>query len=233
MLLCGCAHQIQREVPVAQPTTHVFKKNYSLGEVRTAAVGEPLIQVKDYFVTKYELPVMSPVINFAIDGPMLHEAFSPNQKFEIKGKISLNDVYYSVVPFKFGANGAYSALLIKEDGSVHTTVGAYNNQLSGVVPVLYTYQITPDTATMKRLEEEKVVADKGYQNYEILYNGTDKNSMLFTYREFSPDGIARTAFYQNLTYEANATSIRFKGFKINILKSNNEEVKFSVIQDGL
>lgn len=232
LLLNGCAHQIERESPTSSTPNHVFNKNYTIGVVKTVSVGEPLIQVKDYYVTKYSLPQMSPSERFTVDGTMVHEIFDVGQKFDVHGKITMDGEEFTIVPFTPNPVH-FKALLVKKDGTIHNKIGNYNAQLGGIIPMIYTYQITPESAKLNRIEDEKVVTDKGYQNYEILYNGSNKSSMLFTYREFSPDGLARTAFYQNLTYEANATSIRFKGFKINILKSNNEEIKFFVAEDSL
>jgi hypothetical protein len=230
--LSGCAHQIQRDAPVAKPASHVFQKTYTLGQAKTVSVGEALLQVKDYYVTKFGTSAVTPSEDFSVDGTLIHERFSVGQKLEVKGRVVIDNVEYSIAKFA-GNDYAYKALLIKDDGTVHTKVGNYNPQVGGLIPMVYTYTITPATAKMERIEQEKVVTEKGYQNYELLYNGSDKNSMYFTYREFSPDGLARTPFYQNLTYEANSKTIRFKGFRINVLKSNGEEIKFIVVDDSI
>ena len=47
-------------------------------------------------------------------------------------------------------------------------------------------------------------------NYELLYTGVSATGLNLTYREFSPEGLARVAFFQNLTYEAAAKSIAFE-----------------------
>lgn len=232
LTLNGCAHQIQRDTPVAKPADHIFQKTYTLGEAKTVSVGEALIQVKDYYVTKFGTSAVTPTEDFSVDGPLIHEKFSVGQKLDIQGSVELDNVQYSIAKFT-GNDFAYKALLIKEDGTVHTKIGSHSSQLAGLIPLVYTYTITPATAKMQRIEQEKVITEKGYQNYELLYNGSDKNSMYFTYREYSADGLARTPFYQNLTYEANSKTIRFKGFRINVLKSNGEEIKFVVVDDAL
>jgi hypothetical protein len=228
----GCAHQIERDVPVSQPAKHVYEKNYNLNAVKVASVGEPLIQVKDYYVTKVGQPVMTATSSFSIVGTLVNEVFDSSRKLEVKGKTSIDGISYTIAAFRYEGDG-YQALLVRDDGTVHNKVANYSRQVGGVIPMIYTYKITPEVAKVVRAEEEKVAVEKGYQNYEILYTGVDKNAMRFTYREFTPDGIARTAFYQDLTYEPNASYIRFKGFKINILKAGSEEVKFSVVADSL
>jgi hypothetical protein len=228
----GCAHEIQRDAPVAKPINHIFNKSYKIGEVKTVSVGEALIQVKDYYVTKFGTSAVTPSEDFTVDGALVHEKFSMGQKLDVKGRIVIDNVPYSIAKIS-GSDYEYRALLIKDDGTISSKIGNYNPQLGGMIPMIYSYTIAPSTAKMERIEQEKVVTEQGYQNYEFLYNGSDKNSMYFTYREYSPDGLARTAFYQNLTYEANSKTIRFKGFRIDVLKSNGEEIKFIVVDDSI
>lgn len=228
--MVGCAHQIKRDNPVTSPTTHEYSKNYKLGEVKTVAVGEPLIQVKDYYVTKFGLPELTASEDFSVTGTLLNEKFTAGTKFEVKGKIVLDKVEYSIAKYR-GADYDFSALLVKDDGTVHSKAGGYNPQAGGFIVTIYNYDVIPSTVKLVRTQQEKIDAVKGYQNYEFLYNGKDRNSMRFTYREFSPEGMARTAFYQDLTYDANSTSIRYKGFKINVLEANSEQIKFIIVEE--
>ena len=232
LTLNGCAHQIERDAPVSKPASHVFEKTYTIGKVKTVSVGEALIQVKDYYVTKFGTSALTPTEDFTVDGVTIHEKFSVGQKLEVKGKVVIDGVQYSIAKYD-GSDYAYRALLINDDGTINTKIVSYSQQVGGIIPAIYTYTITPNSAKMERIEQEKIVTDKGYLNYEFLYNGSDKNSMYFTYREYSPEGLARTAFYQNLTYEANSKTIRFKGFRIDVLKSNGEEIKFVVVDDSI
>lgn len=232
LILNGCAHQIHLDTPIAKPTNHIFHKSYIVGTVKTVAVGEAVIQVKDYFVTNIGTSAVTPTEDFNVEGTLVHEKFSVGQKLEVKGKVMIDNIQYSIAKYT-GTDYVYQALLIKDDGTIHTKIGGYSPQAGGFITMIYSYTITPPTAKMQRVEQEKIVTEKGYQNYELLYNGSDKNSMYFTYREYNPEGLARTAFYQNLTYESNSKTIRFKGFKINILKSNGEEIKFVITEDAV
>jgi hypothetical protein len=77
-----------------------------------------------------------------------------------------------------------------------------------------------------------VKTTKGYENYELLYTGVSATGINLTYREFSPDGLARVAFFQNLTYEATAKSIAFKKFRIAVEAATSESITFTVLADG-
>ena len=60
----------------------------------------------------------------------------------------------------------------------------------------------------------------GFINYELLYTGSNASGINLTYREFSPEGLARVAFFQNLTYPADARSITFKQLRIRVERAS-------------
>ena len=127
-------------------------------------------------------------------------------------------------------NGKF-AILVSDDGRILNRIALVNPQTSKVISHNFEWKVTPESARVTRSEEEKIAIDKGYENYEIIYNGTDGKSIFFTYREYSPEGMARTAFYQNLTYEVNASLIKFKKIKIMVDTANSEEITYSVVED--
>jgi hypothetical protein len=69
--------------------------------------------------------------------------------------------------------------------------------------------------------------------YELIYSGKNDVSLNATYREYSSDDLARQAFFQNLTYQANAKQIRFKDFVIQIHNVTNEQITYTILEDGL
>ena len=68
---------------------------------------------------------------------------------------------------------------------------------------------------------------------ELIYSGKNDISLNVTYREYTPDNLARTAFFQNITYQADAKQIRFKDFVIKIDDISNEKITYTVLEDGL
>ena len=74
-------------------------------------------------------------------------------------------------------------------------------------------------------------AGKGSFKIEIIYSGLDENGLRATYREYKDD-IARPAFYQDLTYDlSKSDTIRYKNFRIKILRATNEEIEYIVLDD--
>ena len=68
---------------------------------------------------------------------------------------------------------------------------------------------------------------------ELIYSGKNDISLNVTYREYTPDNLARTAFFQNITYQADAKQIRFKDFVVKIDDISNEKITYTVLEDGL
>jgi hypothetical protein len=72
---------------------------------------------------------------------------------------------------------------------------------------------------------------KGYVNYEIVFTGKSANQLNFVYREFSREDLARQAFFQNLTYSAEESQIRFRNLQIRVDRVSNEGITYVVLQD--
>lgn len=75
---------------------------------------------------------------------------------------------------------------------------------------------------------------KGALRVDFLYQGYARGILRFSYREFR-DGLARPAFTQELTYEAEsggAAVVGFRGMRIKVLKADNEKITY-VVERGL
>lgn len=70
-------------------------------------------------------------------------------------------------------------------------------------------------------------------NFELIYGGLDATGLHVVYREYTKDGMARQAFYQNLNYEKNAKIIRFKNTKFEIISADNQKIIFKVLEDDV
>jgi len=83
-------------------------------------------------------------------------------------------------------------------------------------------------------ESENVTESKGAFRADFIYQGYARGVLRFSYREFR-DGLARPAFTQELTYEAETdgtATIGFKGMRIKVLKATNQNVTY-VIERGM
>lgn len=99
--------------------------------------------------------------------------------------------------------------------------------------MVYDFRPKPEGSRLIPAKQQEIQAESGYKNFEVIYSGISDTAMQFTYREFTPDNMARPAFFQDLTYSLGSKSLRFRGFKIQVLSASNESIRFIVEEDDL
>lgn len=197
----------------------------------TVNVGDPIIKFQDFWVETTESSVATPDKTVNLKGGPVDVTLVAGQRYPVRGRMSIEGADYVVVGTTDNP-ADYRAVLVKPDGTLHNRVAAANPQLSGLVLVIYTLTISDPATKMVRETSQNVKSSKGYENFEILYTGTNSNGLNLTYREFSPDGLARVAFFQNLTYEAGARIIAFKKYRIAVDHASSESITFTILVDG-
>jgi hypothetical protein len=211
-------------------------------------VGEPLVVIQDFWFTTQQGGVAVP--NTDVDvrltgyygaGNSTIWVFKRGSRYEIKGEKEIDGIKYTVVATQeLIPSGAQSrnpersqaswvGLLVKADGSINTSQVSYYSQNNYISPA----SISTPSVSFEREKAYRILQERGYENYEIIYTGVNANGLNLTYREFSPEGLARVAFFQNLSYELGVKNITFKKFKLSIESANSERIVFRVIEDGL
>lgn len=231
-LLAGCTAPLRPEVARQTDRQHIVQSNYTIGAPLTVNVGEPLIKVQDYWQDQFDEPMATATKSFKMTGGPVELTFIANQSYRVRGRIAVDGKDYSVVSPE-GTSPAYQAALVADDGVPLTRVAATNPGLNGDhVFVAYTFKIDPPDARLERKSSVRVDTSKGFVNYEVLYTGISENAINMTYREFSPDGLARVAFFQNLTYPRTAATITFRQIRLAIQQVTPESITARVISDG-
>jgi hypothetical protein len=225
---------------------HRFSKNYTLQKLSSSNVGDPIVKVQDFWIETIEEPIatVSADLDATITGSLMANqpwVFQKGKSYEIKGSFEIDGLSYQVVasseirdrksgsPVRMG--GAWGGLLVKNDGTILPAKLIYGLNTGSVVAV--GASISDTTVLVKNEKKLLVDTSKGYENYEIIYTGINSSGINFTYREFSPDGLARVAFYQNLTYPVGVNRISFKKFRISIEDSGAEKISYRVLEDGI
>lgn len=228
----GCTTPIRYEGARHVSQDHVVTRSYQLGVPKTVSVGEAIVKVEDYWADISEQPVALPTKSFTVKGGPVALVYEQGKEYPVRGLIAVEGKDYAVVPNSSNPSG-YSAALVSPDGSIYNRVVGTNPNLRGDhVMVVYTMTIDPSDAKLVRQRSQTVNMTKGFINYEILYTGTSANAINLTYREFSPEGAARVAFFQNLTYPADAKSITFKQLRIAVDRATADGITFTVVADG-
>lgn len=225
----GCAIRVIEDKPVSDAERHEYEQNYKTGEKQKAIVGDPIIKVRDYYVERIAVPAVTPSEDITLKMPGRSMVFHAGWVYPTRGQVTLDGVSYLVVPHSDDAKA--EAAIVRPDGTIDTRRLLLNPSYGAIVQA-FGQTVTPPHARMVRVTQARSSTRKGNQNYEILYNGVASGVLQFTYREFSPDDLARTAFYQNLSYDSKAESIRFKAFKIRVHSANSEAIEYTVLEDG-
>jgi hypothetical protein len=215
--ITGCSQLVVVDGTRSLGNEHKFSKNYQIGERRIVNVGDSIIKLQDYWVETTELPVMTPNINVLLTHGPCKTSILKGSNYPIKGQTIIDGIVYTVV-----TGGSCASILVSLDGKLH------NRTYDG----LYELKVSDPSVRLMREKEIKINTKNGYENYEILYTGINANGLNMTYREFSPDGLARIAFFQNLTYEKSAKIITFKKYKIEIESASSESIAYRVLTDG-
>lgn len=247
IFLSGCATSLP-PAKIEETTEYRSKKNYRLGESMSVNVGEPLVVIQDFWFITQQGSVAIP--NADIDvrltgyygaGSNTIWVFKRGSRYEIKGEKEIDGSKYAIVAtHEFIPSGSKSrdtkriqdlwvGLLVKADGTINTSQVSYYSQNNYIAPA----SISALSVSFEREKTFRVLQERGYENYEIIYTGVNASGLNLTYREFSPEGLAKVAFFQNLSYESGVKNISFKKFKLSIESANSERIVFKVLEDGL
>lgn len=217
--------------PVGSPEAaveQVRERNYALGVQRTAAVGEPIVRVREYTLQKGGAAAVQANKAFAIRGCLHDIRFTEGERRPISGKRQVGGQSVYVVRKEGYQMGLGNVLGIQvfEDGRIHNKVlTAFNTE--GI------YVCRPEPADARLIPVRGQITSQGapYSNYEIIFNGSDGQAMQFTYREYSPEDLARTAFFQNLSYPVGSKTIRFRKLVIDVAGLNEQTITYAVRSD--
>ncbi|MGH7016567.1 MAG: hypothetical protein ACRED8_05720 [Caulobacteraceae bacterium] len=229
IILGGCV-SIQ-PIDSRSETKVVVEKNYRLGEVKSAAVGDDVIRVKDYVLTTTTL-----------------NGFKVSETGDlVGGPVRIHLTQGDVLPsggVVQGGNRTYHIARIRSFGIQVDDAGVIQNKvingygtsngLGGpgpIVKMVYRFRVIPSTVRLMPASTTATSADGTNPNFEIVFNGIDGEASHFQYREFSANDLARPAFYQELSYPLASKEIRFKKLVIDVVNINAEQITYRVVSD--
>jgi len=212
-------------------TNPVFNKDYEVNVQKTTYVGSQMIRVKNYHLSRFSPKTVSPNVDLTIKYGRFNQTYYALNEYTIVGDAVMKKTNHHLISIH-PKNPDYMLLLISENGELDGR-SLVRNYFLGIYQLnWFKFKIDPPDAKFDLREIDKIDGNQGYENYELIYTGKDKDAIHITYREYSPEDLARTAFFQNLTYPANAKVIRFKGFKILVDEATSESITFKVVEEG-
>lgn len=213
--IAGCADTVEIDHP--QNLAHVTKSNFEIGVAQTVSVGAPMIKVNDYYIS--EKAGWSWKTDTTIRGGGITAFNIPPGIYGVGLQKKVGSEIFDVIR----VNG--QELLITQDGRVAKTTPE-------AAFVAYDVHPSDPSARLDRVKNTALDTTKGYVNYELIYTGSAQGTIHLTYREFTPEDLAKTAFYQELSYNSSDPIIRFKGLTIRVIAADNTGITFRVEKAG-
>ena len=232
-IIQGCAggQWINAKFTPINPTPGGYVKNYTLGETKTAFIGQEIIKVEmcDYF-QKNVISSQGIYVDAKYDKfrKLYINTESNKSPISIIGTVEFDGETFYLTDILSDNSRRKWGLLISSDGNVYK---------KGIFGIDYLMMFIPDSIniTPDRVEYLPIcIREKSSSvSYEVIFAGKNDISLNATYKEYTVKDLARPSFFQNLTYQANAKQIRFKNFLIQIHNATNEKITYTVLEDGL
>jgi hypothetical protein len=252
LLMAGCGQWVSVRIvtdtsTLTQPdaiSKKFYDKNYKIGEIKTAFIGQEIIRIRPYTYIKTKKISYSFEKYASSREPLYIEAQYKFRKYKISSVALKN---YAITESVIITGRKYNILqlldndsyrwgiLIDDNGEIFKS-GIYSYDDSMIFyPTSFFITPTKFNISLSKIpgsesEKEETI---GGAPFELIYAGKNDVSLNVTYREYTADLIARTAFFQNITYQADAKNIRFKDFVIQIHKASNEKITYTITEDGL
>jgi hypothetical protein len=215
------------------------KKNYKLNERFSVSVGEAVILRKSYIYKEFE--AQDRVIaasdfratsKIPFREPLIY-AGRKDEQLLVLGTTTLGKNACRIVSLGQLTDGSPFGMLVDFTTGLPVGKGVWRN------PVLGSWQsnnlnikVEPGDVVFKVINRVEVNTSKPYENYEIVYTGRLGENVTFVYREYTPDSLAKPAFYQNLTYNlGEAKQIRFRKIQMEVFEASNEQISLKVLSD--
>lgn len=230
-------NKTDRNYPTVKQTSKVYIKNYTIGENKSAFIGQEIIRVKVHnvqfgeFVNSFIAP-RDIVIDISYIPKNFQIRIEANKKYDTDKKLFIDGETFYIIDITDKDNMTWGVLVSNEGIIYSQAIYHYFYQM-----LFYPRKITftPDHLNIKlsAQKEIKAISDIPGMMYELIYSGKNDISLNTTYKEYTENDLARPAFFQNLTYQTNAKQIRFKDFAIQIHNVTNERITYTVLEDGL
>lgn len=256
IVLSGCSHS-------HDVIRHDYIKNYTIGEIKSAYIGQPIVKARDFYRKVDSIDPKSNQSNytnyvtasddFTLKGNFVKKNFfnydiqievKKDKPYRIKGGDVIDGAAYKIVDVS-DVKGGICGLLMDASGAIVSNK-IYNDDHDHLM-ISQDAVVKPDKIKFSTSDKYPPVLDDqdnnenndepvmllGDINYELLYGGKNNITLSMTYREFTTDDLARPSFYQNIVYETSAKQLRFKDTLIDVIEASNERIVYRVMEDGL
>ena len=229
-LLAGCSTVSPATSPRTPPmvsTEQVVERNYTVGREQVAFVGGTMARVKDFRVEK---TTRQGSMHASSDFSLFYPLFGPTVQVKstdvipIVGITERDGVTYRLIALP---RMPLVKLLIASDGRFEGGGLGLGDARMG-----YNYTTNPPGVIFQSDTSTSTVSAAGYLNFELVYSGVTKDSIRLLYREYTQQDLVRPAFSQDVVYERDASTIRFRNVLIRVQQATGEQIRFVILEDG-
>lgn len=184
-----------------------------INEEKQVNVGASMLQVNDYWVERGGYGGWQAPIAFTVGNGLSQYGFSGGVTYPVVGRRLIDGQAYDVL-------GSFmDPLLVDQSGRV-AKVGASMGPL--------TLNLQDHPGRLSKIDDIRIVSSLPFAKYELVYSGLSGDTIRVAYREYSREDLARTAFFQDLTYTADNPVIGFRDIEIEVLEATNSGIRFMV-----
>src|SRR6476620_7746565 len=225
LVLLGACSSMAPDDPAPVATKHIVQKNFAIGELKSAAVGEAMISLKGYYEKDRQniWSIAEPATLRVGLGSMvlIPGTYAASRRITMDGT-AYDAVEIKVHPFELTTLSPSRAVVpmtffIDDSGRIARAGGGLGitTEVSGLEP-----------ADFRATRGEKTSIDSGhsYTNFELLYSGVVGSAVHVTDREYAAGDLVRPASSQDLTYNLADKSIRFKSVLIDVESADNQNI---------
>jgi hypothetical protein len=229
LVLLGACSSMAPADPAPVAAKHIVQKNFAIGELKSAAVGEAMISLKDYYEKdrKNTWSIAEPATLRVGLGSMvlIPGTYAASRRVTMDGT-AYDAVEIKVHPFELTTLSPSHAVVpmtffIDDTGRIAKAGG-------GLGITTEVFGLEPADFRTARGERTSIDASRGYTNFELLYSGVAGGAVRLTYREYASSDAARPVSFQDLTYNLADKSIRFKNMSLEIDSADNQAIRFRV-----
>lgn len=210
LAVAGCASVPPPPAPVV---SHIANRSYEPGQLKTTNVGEAMVQVEDYYARTSGYGGWTATSAFSASNGFSTYAFQPGVIYATAYRREVGGNSYDVL------TSFMDPVLVDQTGRV-AKVGAAMGPL--------TSDLRDTGNRLVRYDSRAIDTTLPFKKFELVYSGRSGDTIRIAYREYSPQDLARTAFFQELTYSVSEPLIRFKDLEIEVSEATNSSIKFVV-----
>lgn len=219
----GCSQPITLAPRAGLSTPrHIVDSSASVDSVAKAVVGNPLLKVKDYWVTTQTSDSMTPSSGFTFTGGPNSVHFSDGEKLKVMGETKIDGSTFKVL------GSSHDSMLLLVDAANGRLYPKVINGIGGPTMV-WTFKSVPENIVFTGSTLETIAASLTYVNYEFIYSGKNGNVLNFLYREYTAQDLVKPAFSQTVTYDVSDKIIQFKNIKLEVLEVGSISISTKVL----